>query len=91
MALLTISRAISSGIQRNVAMSELKHEAKITDLKLQLAAASLVRLDDHSKRLTEARLSHATWLGALSVPEQECFNQSKSDLQAAVSPAPTTT
>jgi hypothetical protein len=87
MALLTISKAISSGIQRNVAVSELKHEAKLADIKLTLASNAITRMDTHAKRLTEARIGHATWLAGLSPAEAACFEQSKADLEAAITPA----
>lgn len=86
MALMTISRAISSGIQRNVQISELKHEAKIEDIKLQLASNALVRLDTHAKRLTEARMSHVTWLNGADEATKQCFETSKSDLQKVITP-----
>jgi hypothetical protein len=89
MALLTISRAISTGIQRNVALSELKHEAKIADVKLSLAGQALLRMDNHAKRLTEARMEHATWLNSLDAAQQSIFDTSKADLEAAIAPAST--
>lgn len=89
MALLTISRAISTGIQRNVALSELKHEAKIADVKLNLAGSALLRMDTHAKRLTEARMEHVTWLNQADAATQQCFDQSKADLESAINPAPT--
>ena len=89
MALLTISRAISAGIQRNVAISEMKHEAKIEDTRLQLASAALTRMDTHARKLTEARIAHATWESQLTGAAKDCYNASLADLQAAIAPAPT--
>lgn len=86
MPIMTISRAISTGIQRNIAVSELKHEAKLADTKLHLASAALTRMDTHAKRLTEARIAHATWEASLSGPAKECYDQSLADLQAAIAP-----
>lgn len=89
MALLTISRAISTGIQRNVAISELKHEAKIEDIKLQLAVAKDLRLNDHARKHTEATIAHATWYSGLQPAQQEQFGKSIALLQSVLTSAPT--
>ena len=89
MALLTISNAISAGIQRNVAISELKHEAKIEEIKLQLAVAKDLRLNEHAKRHTEATIAHATWYSGLQPAQQEQFGKSIALLQSVLAPAPT--
>lgn len=86
MALLVISKAISDGIKRNVATSELKHTARIDDLKLELATKSMLRLDHHSRKYAEATVAHATWHNGLSEPEQAIFAQCKAALQAAIAP-----
>jgi hypothetical protein len=86
MALLTISRAISTGIQRNVAIGELKHEAKLEDIKLSLAAAKDLRIKDHAKRHTEATIAHATWHQGLNPQQQEQYLRSLELLQSAINP-----
>lgn len=86
MALMAITTAISAGIQRNVAISEMKHEAKIEDIRLSLASAALTRMDTHAKRLTDARIAHATWVSTLQGPSLECYNASVADLQSAIAP-----
>lgn len=89
MALLTISKAISANIQRSVAISELKHEAKVEDIKLQLAVAKDLRLTDHARKHTEATIAHATWYQGLQPAQQEQFGKSLALLNAAINPAPT--
>lgn len=84
MSLMTISRAISAGVQRNVAVAELKHEAKIADVRHALAANALLRLDEHSARLAKARMAHVKWLEESDEQTKACFEQSKSDLQRAL-------
>lgn len=88
MALLTISRAISTGITRNVAIGELKHEAKLEDIKLSLAAAKDLRLKEHAKRHTEATIAHATWHTGLTPQQQAQYAASLQLLQSAISPTP---
>jgi len=89
MALLTISKAISAGIQRNVAVSTIKHEAKIKDLKLTIAREELLRLDNHSKLLNEARTAHVQYLSTLTPAGLELYNRCKADLEAAIAPPST--
>lgn len=89
MALLTISKAISASITRSVAMSELKHEAKIEDLKLSLAVAKDLRMNEHARKHTEASIEHATWFNNLQPGQQEQFGKSLTLLQSAINPAPT--
>lgn len=89
MALLTISKAVSAKIQRSVAMSELKHEAKIEDLKLQLASAKDLRLNEHARKHTEATIDHAKWFNSLQSEQQAQFGKSLALLQAAIAPAST--
>lgn len=91
MAILTISRAISSGIQRNVQISELKHSAKLDDIKLQLAAAKDLRLKDHAKKHTEATIAHATWYTGLTPEGQAQFQSSIQLLNDALHPTPSST
>lgn len=91
MAILTISRAISSGIQRNVQISELKHSAKLDDIKLQLAAAKDLRLKDHAKKHTEATIAHATWYAGLEAAGQQQFQTSLALLNDAINPTPSST
>lgn len=88
MALKSISRALSTGIQRNLAVSELKHEAKLDDLKRELAVATIMRRSHYGQKLTDARITHATWLGSLTPEGQQCYSQSLADIEAIVSPAP---
>lgn len=89
MALKSISNAITTGIKRNLAVSELKHEAKLDDLRRELAVASIQRKANYGQRLTEARITHATWLASLTPEGQQCYQQSLADIEAIVSPAPT--
>ena len=89
MSIITITRAINAGITRNVQLSELKHEAKIADTKLTLASAALTRMDSHAKRLTEARVAHATWEAGLTPEVHKCYEASLADLQAAIAPPST--
>ena len=89
MAIFTISKAISTNIKQSVAVSELKHSAKITDLKLTLARKAALRLDDHAKLLTEARMEHVTWLANADATTKQVFETSKADLMSAIS-APST-
>ena len=91
MALRTISTALSSGIKRNLAVSELKHEAKLDDLKRELAVAQIQRKSHYGQKLTEARITHATWLSSLNPEGVQCYQQSLADIEAIVTPAPTTT
>ncbi len=87
MALKSISNAISTGIKRNLAVSELKHEAKLDDLKRELAVSSIQRKAIYGQKLTNARIEHATWLSQLTVEGQQCYAQSLADIEAIVSPA----
>lgn len=87
MSLITITRAINASVNRSVAVSEMKHEARIADVKLNLAAAALTRMDTHARKLTEARVAHSTWLASQSADVQQCYDQSVSDLKAALEPA----
>lgn len=89
MAIFTISKAISTNIKQSVAVSELKHNAKITDLKLTLARKAALRLDEHAKLLTEARMEHVNWLANADETTKSVFETSKADLIAAISGAPT--
>lgn len=89
MALLTISKAVSASITRSVAMSELKHEAKIEDLKLSLASAKDLRIKEHARKHTEATIEHATWFNSLQPAQQDQFSKSLALLNAAIAPAPT--
>ena len=89
MAILTISKAISAGIQRNVVVSTLKHEAKVRDLKLTLAGEEILRMDVHTKRLTDARLAHYAYLQGLTPAERTVYDDSMADLVSAITPPQT--
>lgn len=89
MALLTISKAMSASIQRSVAVSTLKHETKIKDLKLTIAREEMLRLDNHTKLLNEARVAHIQYLQGLSPEGRDLYNQCKADLMAAIAPPST--
>lgn len=86
MSLITITRAVNASINRSVALSEMKHQARIEDVKLNLASAALTRMDSHAKRLTVARVEHATWLAQQTPDVQQCYEQSLEDLKAALNP-----
>lgn len=89
MPFTTISRAISTGIQRNVTISELKHEAKVDDIKRELAVQSITRKAVYGRKLTEARIEHAVWQASLSEEGQKTYEASLNDIEAIVNPAPT--
>lgn len=89
MPFMTISKAISSGIQRNVAISERKHEAKLDTLKRELAVAQLQRAATFGRKLTEARSEHAMWEATLTPEQATVYAQSLLDIEAIVNPAPT--
>jgi hypothetical protein len=89
MPFMTISKAISSGIQRNVAVSELKHNAKLDTLKRELAIAQLQRASTFGRKLTEARSEHAMWEAGLTPEQVVVYNQSLIDIEAIVNPAKT--
>jgi hypothetical protein len=86
-----ISRSISTGIQRSLTVSDLKHEAKIDDLKRELARASITRKTDHGRKLTEARIQHAVWEATLNQEGQQCYQASLADIEAIVNPPATST
>lgn len=86
MALRTISQALSSGIQRTVAVSELKHNAKLDDLKRELAVNQLQRASHYGQKLTDARLQHVQWLSNLTQEGQILYSQSLNDIESIVNP-----
>jgi hypothetical protein len=81
-----IARSVSTGIQRNLTISDLKHEAKIDDLKRELARSTLTRATEHGRKLTEARLQHATWQATLTPEGVQCYQASLADIEAIVNP-----
>lgn len=87
MPFMTVSRAISSGIQRNVAVSELKHNAKLDNLKRELAIAQLQRASTYGRKLTEARSEHAMWEATLTPAQAQTYAQSLLDIEAIVNPS----
>lgn len=91
MALMTISRAISTGITNNVAISELKHKAKLADIKLQLGVASKLRIQEHNEKLTNAQSAHSLWFAGLSAEQQVLYNSNKEFLQSILDGDSTTT
>lgn len=84
MALLVISKAISDGVKRNVAASELKHTSRIDDLKHELATKALLRLKHHSRKYAEALNSHQEWLGNLTDAQRDLYTQCEAQLTEAV-------
>ena len=89
MAFSTISSALSTTIRRSMQVAELKQEAKIDDLKRELAVAAIQRRAVYGQKLTEARITHATWLSGLTVEGQNCYQQSLDDIEAIVNPTST--
>ncbi len=86
MAFRTISQALSSGIQRTVAVSELKHNAKLDDLKRELAVSTLQRASHYGQKLTEGRIQHVQWLSGLTPEGQNLYSQSLMDIETIVNP-----
>lgn len=82
MALLSLSNALSASIQRSVAVSELRHEEKIKEVRYELASKALLREDTFSRKLTEARENHAKWLTEGDETRKQLFEGAKADLKA---------
>jgi hypothetical protein len=91
MALMTISRAISTGITNNVAIAELKHKAKLADIKLQLGVASKLRVQEHNEKLTNAQTAHSMWHAGLSPAQVQLYNSNKEFLEAIIAEDSTAT
>ena len=82
MAILALSNALSTSIKRNVAIGELKHEEKIKEVRYELASKALLREDNFSRKLTEAREDHSKWLTEGDETRKTLFEGAKSDLKA---------
>lgn len=76
MSILTITRAINSGIERSVVVSELKHTEKLAALRESLAIDRDLRIKANAQRHTDATIAHATWHQSLSKGQQEQYAQS---------------
>lgn len=85
----TISKAISGNVQRSVAISELKHKAKIDDIRRDLAVSQLTRKTHYAEKLLNARTAHATWYAALTEEGKAEYQKAVDDIEAIVNPAPT--
>lgn len=91
MSLFTITKAVNASIARSVAISELKHTQKLTELRLKLAEQADLCIDESATRLNKARIVHYTYQAGLNPQQLADYQECKAYLKAAIAPpAPTT-